>query len=553
MDGRLLPNVSKGWNDPYRGESSAKSDNNFIPNFSFRGIQRIEIPKTDDDFRSDDYGRAVIRKYLPYILKAHKENAEKIDFCYNYYLGVQDILEKQRLYQKDSINNNKIVENHAHRQAAFKVGYITSEKRDYTHKADSDTDDLTYLDHYFTDCHFFQKDIELKEWVFATGIGATYTAPRTDIILPNGVDSLTGSELTRYATKEDGFNIDYEAPFEYYVINPTENFVVYSSRYDKKPLFCVSVVTVDVSNNSEEPEYLNEIHVETRYASFVWESDSRFLDFNDRLELTKIKTLHYLPIIEYATNRARMGLVELNRDMFNLINTLNSATADMIVDNANVILVFKNTDITGDQVKDMKAAGAIIISDSQNSRQNSQASLDTIKLEIPFDGLNEYYEEKVTQAYDIAGVPLASGNVTSGGDTGQARILGGGWQNAYTMIRPEIETLLTSDYEELKLILYLCKQVPNCPLNELYASQIDIKYRINQSDNYLVKTQGMMNLYNIGLPTDEILKTSGLFSDIPTVDKKWRDRIAELKAEKAETEGKATETIDVETNSVPTA
>lgn len=525
-----------------------KNTNSNIPEFPFRGIRRIEIPKVDEEFKGADLGHAIIKKYLPQVLKAHCENQAKINFFYNYNLGEQDILQKQRLYQKDALNNNKVVENHAHRQTTFKVGYITSEKRDYTHKADSNTDDLTYLDHYFTDCNFFQKDIELKEWVFATGIGATYTAPRTDIILPNGIDNLTGKPLTRFAGENDGFNIKYEAPFEYYVIDPRYNFVVYSSRFDKKPLFCVSIVEVDISKDDENPEYRKEIYVETRYASFVWQSDDNYIDFEDRLELTKIKrVLQYLPIIEYASNSSRLGLIELNRGLFNLINTLNSATADMIVDNANVILVFKNTDIDSEQVKEMKSAGAIIISDSQNARQGSQASLDTIKIEIPFEGLNQYYEEKVTQAYDIAGVPLASGNITSGGDTGQARLLGGGWQNAYTMIRPEIETLLQSDYEELKLILYLCRQVPNCPLNELYASQIDIKYRINQSDNYLVKTQGMMNLYNIGLPTEEILKTSGLFSDIPTVDKKWKERIAELKAENQRKE--PTETIEVDKNS----
>ena len=204
--------------------------------------------------------------------------------------------------------------------------------------------------------------------------------------------------------------------------------------------------------------------------------------------------------------------------------------ADMIVDGANAILVFKNTDITAEEVKEMKRAGAIIISDANGSKQTSTADLDTITIEIPFTGLNSYYEQLITPAYDIAGVPLASGQIVSGGSTGQALLLGGGWNNAYIVANNNITTFKAYDYEELKLILLFCKQIPNSPLNELNASQVDIKYRINQSDNFLSKAQGIMNLYSINMPKEEILKASNLFSDVTTLAKKWDLADKETKA-----------------------
>ena len=505
-----------------------------IPDFKFKGIKRIEIPKVDSNFVGGDYGLAIIKKYLPTILKEHSDNATKIDFLYKYFLGEQDILNKERRYKTDAYNNNQIVENHANRQVEFKVGFLTGEERDYTHKADSDSDDLIYLDRYFTDCNFFQKDKSLKKWIYVTGIGVTHTKPRTDIIVTDGKDDITGTKKTRFKTAEEGFDVQYNAPFVFSVLDPKTNFVVYSSSFEKEPLFCVSIVDVDISDDNEEPQMGKQMLIETRYASFLIESDSTYTTFywQDQNKFSvRPKALNYLPMIEYSTNDDRMGLVELNRSLFNSINTFRSAIADMTVDSANAILVFKNVDIESEEVKEMKKAGAIIISDANNARQGGVADLDTITMEIPFDGLNSYIDQILTNCYDIAGVPLASGQITSGGDTGQARLLGGGWNNAYIMINNDITTLKGYDYEQLKLILLICKQVTGCPLDQLFASQIDINYRVNQSDNYVNKTQGMMNLYSMNMPLEQILKSSKLFNDIKTVEKDWQQRLDDLKAQ----------------------
>ena len=102
-----------------------------IPEFDFKGIKRIEIPKRDADFMGQsDYGFSIIKKYLPNILATHRQNARKIEFLHNYLLGEQDILAKERPHDVDKKNNNQIIENHANRQVEFKVGFLTGEQRD---------------------------------------------------------------------------------------------------------------------------------------------------------------------------------------------------------------------------------------------------------------------------------------------------------------------------------------------------------------------------------------------------------------------------------------
>lgn len=497
-----------------------------IPKFDFKGIRRITIPKLNSDFTAvNGYGWDIIKKFLPSILATHVENKRKIDYLYSYFLGEQDIQSKKRKHDMDSDNNNIEIENHANRQVEFKVGFLCGEVRDYTHKSDSDSDDLIYLDRYFTDCKFFTKDIDLKEWVYATGIGVTETKLRTDIIVTEQKGLFGKRTLTRYKTQKDGFNIEYEAPFSFECVDPRYNFVVYSSSTSKEPLMCIKYVEVDVSDKLDDtPQYQTEIIVETRYAWFKFNADNKFGVFywDTPAEVKTVsKSLHYLPLIEFSVNKDRIGLVEKNRSAFNTINLFRSSVNDMVVDNANSLLVFKNVDIDNETIKEMIKAGAVIIRDGVNGATTSVAGLTTVTIEIPFDKMATYIDQVMQNAYDIAGVPLASGQVTSGGDTGQARMLGGGWSNAYTIINKEKLYIQGIDYDQLKLILMLCKEVPSCPLNKIYASQVDINYRVNQNDNYLVKTQGMLNLFQMKVHPEFIMKTGGLSNDIKTDTKEW--------------------------------
>ena len=524
-----------------------------IPQFDFKGIKRITIPKLDSDFvASNGYGWDIIKKYLPSILATHKKNAEKIEYLYNFKLGVQDILKKTRKHKVDSKNNNIEVENHATRQVEFKVGFICGEQRDYTHKSDSDSDDLLYLMRYFSDCDFFSKDSDLKEWIYTCGVGVTKTTPRTDIITTEEKGFLVKRLVTRYKTAQEGYNIDFEAPFKFNVKDPRTNFVVYSSGDDNEDLFCVSYVDVDVSTATDtQPKVEKQLLIETRYAWFKFNADNGFSTFfwdNDKVEIQP-KEFNYLPLIEFSVDKDRIGIVEKNKSSFNTINLFRSNVNDMVVDNANSILVFKNVDANAETIRDMIEAGAVVIRDGQNGASTAPAGFENVTIEIPFDRMATYIDQVMQNAYDIAGVPLASGQVTSGGDTGQARLLGGGWNNAYIIVHKEIMKLLEYDYKQLKLILTLCKRVPKCPLNELYASQVDIHYRVNQNDNLQVKAQSMKYMFDMNMPLEFILKAGGLSNDIKTDSKQWQDRIDRANALQAEMEKAkqiSTEQIEVE-------
>lgn len=484
----------------------------------YRGIPKIEIPKEDVDFSTSDYGISILQRYLPSILSKHSEYARRISYFRKYYEGVQDIVLKQRLYSKDQKNNNRISENHAKRQVDFKTGFITAENREYNAKASISDDEnlkkeLVSLNYYLSDCDFYSKDKDLKEWVYICGVGVTYAEPRTDIII---------NENGEWKVTDVDYDIEVEAPFKFDVLSPINNFVVYSSNKGKMPLFSVSIYDVEDEKYASQTgniKYKKLIQIETRYATIIAECNKNYKDFG-AYEVKAIKEHHYLPMIEHASNSSRIGIVELNRDLFNCINSLISNALDMVVDNANVIFVFRNTDVDKEILDNMKENGAVVIADTATGRE---ADVKTIKIEIPFEGLNNFYSERISKSYDIAGVPIASGNVTSGGDTGNARLLGNGWNNAYVTSESEINSFKKSDKDVLRLMLVICKMFPDCPINKLKASQIDINYRINQNDNFLTKAEGIAQLYSCNVGKEDILKASGLFYDIASVSERWEN------------------------------
>ena len=66
---------------------------------------------------------------------------------------------------------------------------------------------------------------------------------------------------------------------------------------------------------------------------------------------------------------------------------------------------------------------------------------------------------------------------------------------------------------ELNLILRICRLAPNSGIKKLILKDVDQKFTRNKSDNYLVKSQGLMNQIQSGIAPDVAMTTSGLYSD----------------------------------------
>ncbi len=489
--------------------------------FSYQGIKKIKIPIKPDEIRTPEQTVAVLNQYLNDCLSAHKVNIKKIKYFSDVYEGKQDILAKVRPYVSNY--NSKIVENHAKRQVDFKVNFMLGDKMQFSHKSDNCNDDLHIFDRFLADSGFHTAFMETKKDAFKYGVGTSFVQPRTDIINDDG-------------TYSEDYDKDTESPFAINCVSPIENFVVYSSYVGEKELFCVNVadVTENAIFNTVGRRYI--ITVYTKDCVFVYNNvafPNCITPSSNAPEIhSQPESYRYLPIIEHIFNKERIGIIELNLSLFDAINMVVSNCADCVYDNANKLYVFKNVEADQDTVDRMIAGGAVLIS---TNNPETPADFNTVDIQFSQQDINTFYEQRVSKAYDIAGVPLASGVTSSGGDTGKARLLGGGWENAYTIIKGDIIGCEKTDYQLLKQLIAVCHTVPQTKVNELTASQIEIHYNINPNDDILSKTQSASNLYAMKMPKELILKYTNLSLDPCADAQKWEDYENSMKEEEKET------------------
>lgn len=505
--------------------------------FSFQGLRKIRIPIKPDEMRTPARAKEILVEYLNICLSAHMDNVKKIKYYENFYEGKQDIYSKVRPYASNV--NNQIVENHAKRQVDFKVNFMLGDKMQFSHKSDDCNDDLHYFDRFLADSGFHTEFMETKKDAFKFGVGTTFVQPRTDIINDDG-------------TYSEYYDKDTESPFSINCVSPIENFVVYSSYVGETPLFCVNIANVTPAQiiDADGSSYI--ITIYTREHIFIYQDRPLPNAINNTvLPIVKKQPVSYqcLPIIEHIFNKERIGIIELNISLFNDINAVISNCADSIFDSANKLYVFKNVDADEETINQMIAAGAVVI---KTNNPELPASFETIDVQFSQQDINTYYEQRVSKAYDIAGVPLASGVTSSGGDTGKARLLGGGWENAYTIIKGDIIGCEKTDYMLLKQLIMICQTIPDNKVNELSASQIEIHYNINPNDDILSKTQSVTNLYSVNMPKELILKYTNLSFD-PCADAlKWeeneqakkQEEQAAIEQEKQLEEAKATAEVE---------
>lgn len=481
--------------------------------FELKGIPKIKIPVKLSELISREKEIEVLKKYLNGCMLSHNANMTKIDYLYKFYLGKQDIYDKKRPYIEDSetnIRNNRIVENHAYSQVEFKKSLCGTLQ--YTHKQGiSLNDDLSILGNSLTDVSFAGKHQDIFEFMYATGIGTSFTIPRTDIIEENG----------KYS---NSFNPDTQASFIFECVDPRLNFNIYSSYIGEEPLFSVSIVDKSEKTNTlTVNKYLITIYSRNNFYEIEAGMNLTFTIDENKM-IAKDVAYHKLPIIEYSYNKSRIGLIEINLGLFNLINLIKSNSADAMVDTVNNIIVFDGVEIDEDGLNSMLSSGAIKIkAPDMGSPVSSNRRVYTLEVKFNHSDINVFYEQTIDKAYNIVGCVRATSSTNSGGTTKSGSETSNGWDNAWSIIKKDINSIVRCDYEQLKAFIDISSLVPNSKINELSPNQIEIKYGLTPNDNIQAKTQSALYLDKMGMPEEMILQKSGLSMDINAEAEMWRE------------------------------
>lgn len=333
------------------------------------------------------------------------------------------------------------------------------------------------LNEYMQEDDKAAKDRELAEWINQCGIGYR-------LVLPSEVGK--------------------DVPFETYILDPRNTFVVYSNDYKRRPVLGVTYSCYEITEDTLVKSYKSfDVYSENWY----WRIDCK----NNKFEITKSEpnTIGYIPIVEYENNPERLGSYETVITMCEAINLIDSNNLDGIEQIIQAFTWFDNIDIDKEQLKELKELGAIKTTSGegrQASIKNIETKLDISQTQIAKDDL---YDRMLT----IASVP--DRRASAGGNTGQALIIGEGWVMAESAAKAFELMFVKPEKQFLRVVLRICRDTRNCKqeVKGIKLHDIDVKFTRNKTDNLLTKTQGLMNMLQAGINPRIAISHCGLFSD----------------------------------------
>lgn len=380
----------------------------------------------------------------------HRKNTAECTYLYNYYRGIQDIKDKQKLVRPEI--NNKVVVNLANEIVAFKTAFFNTAPIQYVAAGGKDniSGAVDALNTYMRAEDKPSKDKELCDWFHICGV-----APR--MCLPDPVDWPEGS------------------PACIYTLDPREAFVVYYSGVGKAPMMGV-VLQID-----EDDEEYASIYTPWHYYEVK----------DSKVTVSKDRTIPFIPIVEYLNNEARMGAFEVVLSLLNAINRLSSDRVDNVQDFVNAYDVFQNCELKDGQYEELAQGGRGL--EIKTVVPGNEAKVYRISSELNQDGVQKAIDDLYSNVLNICGLPSQGNASGSTSDTGTATIMRNGWYAADSRANDTEKLFDRSERQFLKVFLYICRNTAEMPLQ---LSDIKIEHTRNNLSNMQSRVQILCELLN---------------------------------------------------------
>ena len=420
----------------------------------------------------------IIAQILSDSMSTHLANATEIQYLWDYYKGKQDILNKVK-YVRVNINN-KIVENNAYQIVEFKKSYVFGDPIQYVMRSDASDNEIKTLNDYMEYEDKAKKDADLAEWLYICGLGYR-------IILPDSAGEVD------------------EAPFEIYNLSPLNSFIVRTTQIGNKPILGVTYNTI---TNGDKDFIVYYVYTKNQYFKYIAEVNSGATGRVDFVN-SEPHLLGGIPIIEYSLNNSKLGNIEIVIKILDALNLITSNEMDDLQQYVNSLLVFINQNVEDTALTALLDKGAILLKQTDPSMP---VDLKNITQKLDFSGTKVFYQRLFDNMLNIIGIPSRNDKV-SGGDTGQARLLGEGWTMADEKAKQDELAFKKSEKELLRVVLNICKGLTKSDIKNLKVKDIDIKFTRNKSDNMIVKSQSLQTMLESGVVPDVAFNVCGLFSD----------------------------------------
>lgn len=468
-----------------------------------KGIPRIKIP-----IRPNELTIEAVEVYLDSVYSQFEHNAIQIRHDYNVYCLDHPILSKVRTHDDTDVNNIVLVPD-LKAMVDWKTGYQVGNPIKYAQNKSSDTDDINQLNKYVRNTCQRTIDKEVVKWANATGVGYYFIEPRSD-----------------------EFDISVEAPYEIYQRNSDTCTKVYSSFGSNKPLFDMLYTTYEKIIDNGIKTKVDVIDIYFPDMLYTYERDG-FIRKWERRTTQSRGMRKPLPLTEKRPNIDGIGIVAMGESLQNAINNLLSNGLDNIEDIVNEIFVYKNVNLgktSEEQAQNhraMKRSGALILN---SANKDFPADLDTVSTKLSLSEVRELFGMIDAKFHSSLGVPMEMSGTNSGGTTKSGSEVANGYDNAYNRALDDINSFIVADTELLEKIMWICKNTKGNTITTLAASEIEIKYSLNLTDNMLTKSQSYGTFIQT-MPPAMALRMCRLSNDPEAEGKLIEEYMAKLKAE----------------------
>jgi len=426
-------------------------------------------------------------------LRVHQINRMEELFLKKYERGCQPILLRTKNYNAEI--NNRIVVNIANQIVTFKTSEFAGEPIQYISRgtgmqeddepagADAETDSIpkkvASVNSMMVSEGKQTKDLKLSHEMFTCGVG--YRLMIHD----------TGRDKTDYLD---------EAPFEIYVPESENTFVVRRSDVTRRVLMGVTYVFLD--ENEQNPEY-------TVYTPNVKYTISG-VEGGMKIENREQHNFGMVTLIEYPCNPNYMGAFEPVVPLLDAVNLTLSNKLDGIEQFIQALMVFDGVDISREDFLELKDLGAIKLPATPNAGNAGKKlyylteQLDQSQTQTVIDGMYNHILR-------IVGMPSQGDGNSSDSSNNGAMILKNGWWDAEARMQETQSMWREAETAFLKCVLKLCADTNT--LTGLRISDLEPKFWRQSYEDLLVKTQSFSTLRTSGMPAIQAFTFSHLSKD----------------------------------------
>ena len=417
-------------------------------------------------------------KILNDALPIHARNRSEEVYLEKYIRGVQPIIDRVKVYHGEI--NNKICVNVANQIVTFKTAEFAGEPIQYISRGSNKEvpKKVEKLNSMMLSEDKQSKDMDLAYKMFTCGVGYR-------LVLNDKALSVAKGELYD------------EAPFEVYIPDPRNTFVIRVNDVTKRVIAGVTFVFLD----NDHLRYT----VYTEDATYVIEGSQ--LHVGNLISATT-HNLGFVPLIEYPCNSVYMSPVEVVHDLLNALSLVASNRLDGIEQFIQAIMVFEGVDITQETLDEAKANGVIKIPPTADGRSGHLYYL------------NEQLDQSQTQTLvddlyqtilQIVGMPSQGNANTSDSSNNGAVIMKNGWWNAEARTLETEGMWKSAETMFLKIVLKICDKAS--ALTGLAVSDVEPKFGRRSYEDLLTKTQSFSTLRSAGAPAIQAFTFSNLSKD----------------------------------------